>query len=140
VEQALLLLTLVLLLRAALDPWDNVYYHLPFLLALLAYEAHKRRWPVASTVYAILVLFIAPDQGLGTLGLIIPIHALVHPSGDLQATAYAVVMVPTLLWLARAVFLRGDPEKSLRKPVRRGVTGSRPAWPADPSRSTPQRP
>jgi hypothetical protein len=139
-EQALLLLTLVLLLRAALDPWDNVYYHLPFLLALLAYEIHTRRWPIASTVYAILVIFIAPNQGLGTLGLIVPVHALVHPSGNLQAAAYAVVMVPTLLWLAGAVFLRGDPDKSLWRPVRRGRTGSRPGWQADPSSGTPQRP
>jgi hypothetical protein len=140
VEQALLLLALVLLLRAALDPWDNVYYHLPFLLALLAYEAHTRRWPIASTVYAILVIFIAPDQGLGTLGLIIPVHALIHPNGDLQAAAYAVVMVPTLLWLAGAVFLRGDPAKSLWTPARRGRAGSESAWPADSSRSTPERP
>jgi hypothetical protein len=40
---ALALLALVLLLRCALDPVDNEYYHLPFLLALLAYESVARR-------------------------------------------------------------------------------------------------
>ena len=35
---ALLLLSLLLLLRFMLDTWDNVYYPLPFILALLAWE------------------------------------------------------------------------------------------------------
>jgi len=42
---ALALLALVLLERCMLDPWDNVYYPLPFLLALLAWEAIARRRP-----------------------------------------------------------------------------------------------
>jgi hypothetical protein len=114
---ALLLLSLVLLLRAALDPWDNVYYHLPFLLALLAYEAHTRRWPVASTVFAVLVMFIAPVRGLGTLGLLIPLHVLTHPSGNLQAASYALVVGPTLLGLAVTVYRREGRAKAAPRTV-----------------------
>jgi hypothetical protein len=40
---ALLLLALLLLARCMLDPWDNVYYPLPFLFALLAWETTRRR-------------------------------------------------------------------------------------------------
>jgi hypothetical protein len=39
----LALLALVFLLRCLLDPLSNVYYHAPFLLALLAWEAERRR-------------------------------------------------------------------------------------------------
>jgi hypothetical protein len=37
-EQIFLLLALLLLLRCVLDPWNVVYYELPFLLALLTWE------------------------------------------------------------------------------------------------------
>ena len=40
---ALLLLALVLLLRSLLDTWSIGYYHLPFLLALTAWEVQARR-------------------------------------------------------------------------------------------------
>jgi len=42
---ALLLLALLLLLRCMLDPWDNIYYPIPFVLALLAWEALAFRRP-----------------------------------------------------------------------------------------------
>ena len=47
---ALALLALAFLLRCVLDPVDNVYYHAPLVLALLAWEAlsRGRRLPVAS--------------------------------------------------------------------------------------------
>jgi hypothetical protein len=34
---------LLFLLRCVLDPVDNEYYHVPFLLALLAFETTRRR-------------------------------------------------------------------------------------------------
>ncbi len=37
------LLALLLLLRCMLDTWDNVYYPMPFLVALLAWEARSHR-------------------------------------------------------------------------------------------------
>jgi hypothetical protein len=38
-DQVLGLLALVFLLRCMLDPWNNLYYHVPFLLALFARDA-----------------------------------------------------------------------------------------------------
>jgi glycosyl transferase family 87 len=44
---ALLLLALLMLARCVLDPWNMVYYHLPLVIALLAWEvATGRRIPV----------------------------------------------------------------------------------------------
>jgi hypothetical protein len=49
--EALLLLALVLLLRCMLDPLTNSYYHLPFVLAVAAYELDvRRRIPFAAIV------------------------------------------------------------------------------------------
>jgi hypothetical protein len=57
---ALLLLALLLLLRCMLDTWDNVYYPLPFVLALLAWESVAvRRPPVLALSSAVLVWFNA---------------------------------------------------------------------------------
>jgi Glycosyltransferase family 87 len=42
---ALMLLTLLMLLRCMLDTWDNIYYPLPFLLALLAWESLTQSRP-----------------------------------------------------------------------------------------------
>jgi hypothetical protein len=41
-DDALLLLTLLLLLRCMLDNWSNDYYHVPFFLSLLAWETVRR--------------------------------------------------------------------------------------------------
>ncbi len=49
---SLLLLALLFLLRCALDPWDNVYYPLPFVLALLGWEATTRREPPVFSLLA----------------------------------------------------------------------------------------
>ena len=53
----LAVLALVFLERCVLDPVDNEYYHVPFLLALLAYEVVSRR-------RAIPVMTIAASAGL----------------------------------------------------------------------------
>jgi hypothetical protein len=41
-DDALLVLALLFLLRCILDNWDNPYYHVPFLLSLLAWETVRR--------------------------------------------------------------------------------------------------
>ena len=41
-DDALLLLALLLLLRCVLDNWSNDYYHVPMMLALLAWETVRR--------------------------------------------------------------------------------------------------
>jgi len=51
--EALLLLALVLLARCLLDTWDYIYYPLPFLIALVSWEAlgdHRPRLAVLSLV------------------------------------------------------------------------------------------
>lgn len=61
-EAALALLALVMLLRCAIDPVDNVYYHLPFVLALATWEAlHRRGLPVVSIV-TVLALWLLLDE------------------------------------------------------------------------------
>jgi hypothetical protein len=49
-----------LLLRCILDPQDLFYYHLPFVLALAAWEAHTRRrapWLSVSSLVGLYVVF-----------------------------------------------------------------------------------
>jgi hypothetical protein len=55
-QQALLTLALVLLLRCVLDTWDEVYYLLPFVLALLAWQLSldARRPPMLALVSTVL--------------------------------------------------------------------------------------
>ena len=45
-EDALALFALLALERCLLDPWNLGYYHLPLVLALVAWETEKRRPPV----------------------------------------------------------------------------------------------
>ena len=92
-EQVLLLLALLLLLRCVLDPWNVVYYELPFLLALLTWEALCRpeRPPVlalAATAVVWVTLQRAPD----------------FLSPDLQSIAFVAWSVPLAAWLARTAF------------------------------------
>ena len=47
-EEALQLLALVMLVRCLLDPLTYSYHHAPFLVALVSYEALRRRVPVLS--------------------------------------------------------------------------------------------
>jgi hypothetical protein len=90
---ALALLALVLLLRAALDPWNNAYYHLPFLLALLAYETCSGRMPRVSVLCTALLFTVAAP-------LMLP-----HLSNDARAVAYTAVVIPLIGWLAARALL-----------------------------------
>ena len=76
-EQVLALLALLLLLRCVLDPWNTIYYELPFLLALLAWEALQRpeRPPVAALAATVLVWltfqwapgWLSPDSAIAAV-------------------------------------------------------------------------
>jgi hypothetical protein len=55
-EDALLLLSLIMLVRCLLDPITNGYYHLPFLMALAAWEGLRRRGAPLLTVASTLLL------------------------------------------------------------------------------------
>ena len=91
-EQVLALLALLLLLRCILDPWNTVYYELPFLLALLSWEALCRpsRPPVLT---------------LGaTLATWVTFVYLRAPAPRPAVCALLAWSLPLAAWLARETF------------------------------------
>ena len=99
------------LARAALDPWNNVYYHLPFLYALIAYELSSGRMPLLTILYTLLLL------------LTVPVGGVTHMTGDARAASYAIVVVPTFAWLAAKIYLpAGLPRAPVTPP---GLAGRR---------------
>ena len=88
-RQALLLLAMVLLLRAALDPEDNIYYHVPFLMAMMAYEQGRMpRLTILAT--AVLVAIIPPWY---------------HLSATQTSIAYTATVLPLLIWMALHLYV-----------------------------------
>lgn len=88
--EAALLLAFVLLLRGALDPLDVVYYYIPFLFALMLYEAGQP--PRLTALYTCLLLLVVPPQVLNL-------------TADAHAGAFAAVALPTIIWLAARLYL-----------------------------------
>jgi hypothetical protein len=78
--KALLLLALLLLLRCMLDTWDNVYYPLPFILALLAWESESGQPALLALLSVVLV------WTNGWLSL--------HTSADFQAAFFLLWSLP----------------------------------------------
>ena len=92
-SDALLLLALLLLLRCVLDTWDTVYYPIPFVLALLAWESlGERRRPavlaLSSTVLAWVSFVWLPN----------------HVSADAQAAFFLAWTVPLGVGLALRLY------------------------------------
>jgi hypothetical protein len=81
--RALPLLALVMLLRCALDPADNGYYHVPFFLALLAADAFAGRF------YATAAAFV-----------FLQIPTTLTPSADTLSIYYICWAVPFAIYLA----------------------------------------
>jgi hypothetical protein len=94
-HEALLLLLLLLLLRATLDPWDNDYYLLPFLIAIVVWEglAHDRL-PVLSLLASLAALFVTQVTA-GT-----PFQF----SPDMQAALFLLASVPAAVGICAALF------------------------------------
>jgi hypothetical protein len=91
---ALLLLALLLLLRCMLDTWDVVYYPLPFVLALAAWETLTlRRVPVLALSSAVAVW--AGCRWLPSFA-----------SADTQAAFFAAWSVPLAIGLGVALYGR----------------------------------
>jgi hypothetical protein len=101
-EDGLALLALVLLLRCLLDPLDNAYYHVPFLLSLLAWEALRRRGLPVLTLLAAGGLWAAFEPAL-----------VAHPILD------------NALHLGGAAMLSGWISLSLFAPAKLATLGSR---------------
>jgi hypothetical protein len=88
----LLLLAFLLAIRAALDPWDTVYYPLPFILALLSWESLSRRRPPVLALVASVVVWLVFIEAPGRL------------TPDQMAIAFAAVAVPTIVALGLGVY------------------------------------
>jgi hypothetical protein len=76
------LLTLLLLARCLLDPWNNRYYAVPFLLALITWESLSRREVPFASLAATLLTYVTFQELPG------------HVSPDVQSFFYLVWMVP----------------------------------------------
>lgn len=61
-ETCLALLALLFLLRCLLDPQDLFYYHLPLVIALVAWEGYARRRTPWLSVSCLLLLYVVFDQ------------------------------------------------------------------------------
>ena len=98
----LLLLTTLLLARCVLDVADTAYYHLPFLIALLAWEAVRSARPPILTLTASALVWLTTVK--------LPLY--VDP--DVQSFLYVAWAVPALLVLVRATFWAPQPRPAVR--------------------------
>jgi hypothetical protein len=99
-----------------LDPWDNWYYPLPFLIALTSWETITTpRPPVLSLAATILVWAVTqwavPGHGFST---------------DAQSVVFLIVSLPALIAIAGTLYAPGWPE-------RLAVTRMRPSAIGDPA-------
>jgi hypothetical protein len=103
-QHALLALALALLLRCLLDTWDESYYLLPFVLAVLAWELSldTPRPPVLALVSSSLVWI--SFQWLPE-----------HVSADIQAAVFLAWSLPLAAWLTLRLFSRQRPAPAARR-------------------------
>jgi hypothetical protein len=83
-SDVLLLLALLLLTRCVFDTANNAYYHLPFLMALLMWEARTRSAPPLYTLAASAWIWFSMDKISGSV------------SPDLQSFLYLAWTLPAL--------------------------------------------
>ncbi|MEX2196466.1 MAG: hypothetical protein WD844_14370 [Thermoleophilaceae bacterium] len=94
-ESLLALLALLFLLRCLLDPVNNEYYHVPFLVALASWEALARRGLPVLTV-------------LATAALWLVFRRVATPDGDLlNWAAYMTATLPLAAVLAGCAYAPG---------------------------------
>jgi hypothetical protein len=87
-QDALLALALVLLLRCLLDTWDTVYYPLPFVFALLAWEVGRPGRNPPTLALAASVLVWISFAWIGE-----------YVSADVQAAFFLAWTLPLAAWL-----------------------------------------
>lgn len=98
-EDALALFALLALERCALDPWNLGYYHLPLVLALLAWETERRRAPVITLAV--------------TAAIWLTFRTFELRSGLAPMAMYLAWTLPLAMMLARTLYARPAREKSL---------------------------
>jgi Glycosyltransferase family 87 len=103
-HDALALLALAFLLRCLIDPWNVVYYELPFLLALVAWEVHARREPPVVSLAATLLAWITLT-GTGSM------------SPDVQAAAFLAWSLPLAGFLGARVLRAPAPRYSATEAI-----------------------
>ena len=96
VEDAFALLALLFLFRCLLDPVDNAYYHVPFVLSLAFWEGLAWRRPPLLAMLASLAIYFAIYKAH-------MFHAL-----ELRNAVYLLATVPFGLSLFTAIYSRGD--------------------------------
>jgi hypothetical protein len=95
--EALPVLALILLLRCAFDPWDNIYYHVPFVFALIAYQVRLGRMPVWGLLASVAIMIVVPNSHLPPM------------SHDLRAAVYTALVLPGIAYLAAKAFRFSPP-------------------------------
>jgi hypothetical protein len=96
-HDALGLFALLMLLRCLLDPWNNDYYHAPFLLSLLAWEALGRDgWP-RLTLFASVALALTFPATLDSM-------SAMSAESLRYCVTYLAWAVPLTGWIALALF------------------------------------
>jgi len=91
-SDVLLLLALLLLARCVFDVVNNAYYHLPFAIALIAWEALARERPPVLSLGAAAVSWL----------VLVRLPLMIKP--DAQCAAYLAVALPALAALAWATY------------------------------------
>jgi hypothetical protein len=106
VEDVFALLALLFLLRCLLDPVDNAYYHVPFLLSLAFWEGLAWRRPPLLALLASLAVWFAFYK------------ATMFHTTDLRNAVYLVATVPFALSLITALFTRSGAARARRRELR----------------------
>jgi Glycosyltransferase family 87 len=110
-QEAMLLLVFVLMLRFVLDPWDNWYYPLPFLIALLVWETQRSIKPpvlalLGSGAWWALTQWAVPAHGF---------------SSDEQSLVFLAMAIPALTAATTAIYAPGLAECLVLRLTRRGA-------------------
>ena len=120
-DDALLLLALLFLLRCVLDNWNNEYYHLPFVLALLTWEVHRTRSVPALTIAVMLAI------GLTFYPEMERLYRESAPHARLWNAVYLGWALPLLAGLGLALY---RPRFATRLAERQRARGGQAAMPA----------
>ena len=115
----MLLLAVLLALRCALDPWDTVYYPIPFILALLSWETIASRRPPVLSLAACAIAWILFEE------------LIEHVSPDLVSACFMAIVLPSILALGVRLYGRGQPRR--RPTLPSGMLGERAPVVGDPA-------